>query len=263
MIAVFGLSLVLAGWSNVSALDLGQNITIFDQSEDPSYWHTGVGQGREDQEIEPNSAPGQKWDLEGMFIKGAELSMVAGFTFPMGPDGVESGDIFLAVGEKPVFGDGTPGGGGNQIINNIFGYDYVLDLDFATMTYDVVAIDANTKVRNTTYSTNSVSNPWRYESGGVTIAENISFIYDPGYTDAEVGFLGDESWRTNTHNALSGFELGFLGINTEFWAHFTIQCGNDNLMAQGIVTPEPTTLLLLGSGLLGVVALGRRKRFSK
>lgn len=260
---ILSLSVVFMGWSSVSALDLGQNITIFDKSEDPSEWHTGVGQGREDQEVEPGSYPGQKWDLEGFFIKGSELSMVGGFNFIKGPDGVESGDIFLAVGEQPVFGAGTGGGGGNQIINNIFGYDYVLDLDFETMTYDVLAIDANTKVRNSSYSTNAVSNPWRYESGGTVIAENLSFNYAAGFSDAEAGFLGDVSWQTNTHYVLSGFELGFLGINTEFWSHFTIQCGNDNLMGDGIVTPEPSTVLLLGSGLLGIVALSGRKRFSK
>lgn len=242
------------------ALDLGNNITIFDNREENSPFHLGIGQGREDQEVEPGAAPGQKWDLEGAFLQGAELSLVGGFPFTGQVDGVTGGDIFLAVGEAPSFGT-QYSNGGNQQITNTFGYDYVLDMDYAAGTYNIVKIDSSAVLLNSTYANYSTSDPWRYVSGGTIIGSGTMQYQAQAFSDAQSGFQGD-SYYGNSHNLLTGINLGFLGMNTEFWMHYTIQCGNDDLMGKGVVTPEPTTLLLLGSGLLGVFAFGR-KRLSK
>ncbi|MCD6197575.1 MAG: PEP-CTERM sorting domain-containing protein [Deltaproteobacteria bacterium] len=40
----------------------------------------------------------------------------------------------------------------------------------------------------------------------------------------------------------------------------TLGCGNDNLMGSGTVpVPEPATIILIGTGLLGIAGVGRKK----
>jgi hypothetical protein len=65
---------------------------------------------------------------------------------------------------------------------------------------------------------------------------------------------------------VSGFDLGFLELapGTEFYAHFTMGCGNDNLMGKGSYSvPEPGNMILMGTGLIVFVGIGRRRLFKK
>ncbi len=103
------------------------------------------------------------------------------------------------------------------------------------------------------------SNPRRYRDSGNLLAgySNVSFTYtDFGtLTNLETGFSGG----VHNHNAIA-VDLDFLHPGTEFISHFTIECGNDNLMgSDAIPAPEPATLLLMGSGLTGLGCIGRRK----
>ncbi len=59
---------------NTFALNLGSNITIFDENIGSGDWHGSD----EDQEVEPGMEHGQKWDLEGFFLDGDNLSIVGG-----------------------------------------------------------------------------------------------------------------------------------------------------------------------------------------
>jgi len=240
-------------YGNAYALSLGTDITISDKNAEGTGWYSN----REDQEVEPGMVAKQIWDLEGFFLNGTILSMVGGYDFKNGVEGYKSGDIFLDIDGDALFGDIHGKLNGNLPSANTNGYDYALTLDFTLLTYDVYRLNSETWITTSYYSQNQGSNPWRYASGGELIAENISFAYLTGVKDAEVGFLG------GSHNIVSGFDLAFLAGN-DFTAHYTMGCGNDNLMGKSSVpTPEPATLFLLGTGLIGLGGLGRKKLSKK
>jgi hypothetical protein len=259
--SVVAVILIIAG--HAFALDLGSNITISAQNYNSSgnSWYTN----HEDGEVEPGMARNQGWDLEGFFLKDTTLSMVGGYDFVNGKQNLDSGDIFLDVDGDAVYGDIHNGAtAGNKVVNKTFGYDYVLDLDFNTFSYKVYELTESSTTITSYYKQNQGSNPWRYNDGGVLVNSG-EFSYSSA-SDDETGFSG------GYHNVVSGIDLAFLGSGVNFTAHFTMECGNDNLMGQGaiapslasamppVATPEPGTLVLLGAGLLGIVGLSRRKR---
>ena len=253
-ITIFSVVLLLAvnGWAlTIGSTDVGTNITISDGRYTPQDWH---GQA-EDQEVEPGMQHGQQWDLEGFYYNQStsSLSMIGGFNFETGVSGYPdytSGDIFISL-DNP-----------NHDPGDNYGYDYVLDLDVPGGTYSVfnlgagVAYDLGGLAAN---HNDPYSAPWKYVNGGGALAEfqNLALTFTSGLTDAEVeGFLG------GSHYALTGFDLSFLGSDVDFYTHFTMGCGNDNLMGQSQTAPvpEPSTMLLLGSGLTGLAWYRRRKK---
>jgi hypothetical protein len=249
------LSLLLIGLfslQNASATDFGTNITIYDNNSSSPGWYGN----QEDQEVEPGCYTGQAWDLEAFFLNGSLLTMVGGYNFVAGLDGWDSGDIFFDVDGNAIFGDIHLSPDGIQNVPNTFGYDYVLDMNFSNLTYNIYSLTANSIVSRTYYGINYGSSPWRYVSGGNDLG-NGTIAYLSGLTDAQVG----NGLSGGTHNAAT-VNLGFLGPNVTFISHFTMKCGNDNLMGQGVI-PEPGTVLLLGSGMLGLGFMGwYRKRRS-
>jgi hypothetical protein len=266
-----------------SAFGFGTDITIFDENGTQ-----GIGDVYEDNEAEPGMVQSAAWDLEGFFLDDNNiLTMVGTYDFKNGEMGsgilLESGDVFIDVDGDAAYGDihrtETVLGfevenkvNGNTVENDTFGYDYVLDMDFEDFTYDVYRLTEDSYTITSYQWQNQGSNPWQYHSGGDLMASDIAFGYQTGLSDAESG--GFDGWGS-THNAVTGLDLNIIdpGIDPDFVVHFTMECGNDNLMGQGTLAastpgggggtaageaPEPATMLLLGSGLAGLAGLRRK-----
>ena len=278
--------------SNGFALNLGNNITIADLVGTGTGWDGA----QEDQETEPGTQHNQSWDMEGFFLNDQTLSMVGGYDFANGKDNIFSGDIFFDV-DGDILHDGKDNisdkvikNNGYSSISNIFGYDFALRMDFAKLTYDIIKLDKNSTLETPYYRINDESGAYKYKSGGTVIGSG-KLGYQTQLMDSEVGGLLGDTYKTvskqvcttdskgkktcktvkesvnqgGTHNVVT-VDLSFLTKyapvkdQVKFTAHYTMGCGNDNLMGQGvIVTPEPATIALLGLGLLGVVGISRKK----
>jgi hypothetical protein len=253
-----GLSLVAGG---AYAVTLGQDITIPDEGYSaPSGWY---GQ-QEDQEVEPQTITGQIWDLEGTFLDTGtgDLSLVGGYDFVNGIPNrrVAAGDLFIDVTGDAQYGmlaHAPANYNPYQIVSDTFGYDFAIDLDFSTLTYvvyDIRGAGGNLQLICDSEQLNDAANPWRYLSGGEAIADGV-IGYQTGLSDADVGFLG------GLHNVATvnvAWIVPYFDPSIGFTSHFTMECGNDNLMGHFDAIPEPATLSLLGLGLLGAVM---RKKF--
>ncbi len=214
------------------------NITVYDQRSTDTAWY---GEG-EDQEVEPGMVTGQEWDLEAFLLDGTSLSMVGGFNFVNGYDNRHSGDIFIDTTGDALYGDNAVGG-----IDQL-GWDYVIDVDWGNGSYEVYKLTKSSTYLDVTYYNSLESSPWRRDSGG----EKLAFPWGEGSFNQS-----DFDDAQGTHYQVSGFDLSFLGDDiSAFTAKFTMECGNDNLIGQ---VPEPTTMLLLGVGLIGLAGFGRRK----
>jgi hypothetical protein len=258
------------------ATNYGTNITLFDGMVSGGTGWTnrpvGASGGGEDQEVEPNCVASQSWDLEGFYLKGTKLTMIGGFNFKAGFENVTSGDIFIKTdnGVAPKYGVPAGNTGYNKTVKNSFGYDYVVQLKFGAGSgpdnYLAYLIDEKTKVKTVGYQQNEGSNPWQYVSGGIEKGSGPLVVSDKGCSDTIINTgLDGPPLAGNGHYVVT-VDLGFLPEGN-YYFHFTEGCGNDDLMGRGKVqtpvtghAPVPGTVLLLGTGLAGLVMFGRTRR---
>ena len=189
----------------------------------------------------------QQWDLEAFVKDGSNLAMVGGWNFKRAD--IPSGDIFFDVTDDAKWGsdDVTPTPSyGHQNNLNVWGYDYVLDVDWSTGAYTIFSLDGTATVITTLYSNSNLgSNPWRYVSGGRLIGTGTGTFQTFSNDSTAFGtFLSDAN--NKTHYSFT-IDDSFLG-GKSYISHFTMDCGNDNLMGHYTAVPEPATMLLLGLG---------------
>jgi len=258
LVALTVLTFVLGvmGMANVYALDI-VDITIWDKMGSGDGWY-GT---QEDDEVEPGCVTAQEWDLEAFSLTPAGvLTMVGGYDFKDGYGVFQSGDIFINYQDPtpPIYGEPV-GPGGEQTILNSFGWDYALHMDFSSgnPTWSLYALNSQTTMLKTVfYDSNNESNPWRLAEYGTAVATGAFTFYD-AFTDPLLGYKGTTHYAVEFDlDAVFAFDGGYKASDYNYFK-FTMECGNDNLVGRDPI-PEPTTLLLLGSGLIGLVAFGRK-----
>lgn len=273
------LSLMVIGatapaWATPTVASLGGSITISDNN-----YATGTGWygNHEDNETEtnPTTIKGQQWDLEAMYKNGSQVTLVGGFDFRNGTTydnlNYRTGDIFIDVNGDAKYGQAPNGGSGlNGNVANTFGYDYVVHFNSGLTSYSVYQINTSSIV--TRVMDVPSSNPWVYVSGGTAINgfQNVSIVNGSTYgllsstvanglttfgstSTGLLGYLGN-----NDHYYLT-VNTGFLPAHTTATFHYTVECGNDNLMGRANVPDAgASTLLLLGGAMTTLVGLRRR-----
>ncbi len=177
------------------------------------------------------------------------------------------------------------GPSGTLQTNNVDGYDYVIHFNATgtpgTSGYNGVASYSVYKL-NTSSLVNRVmdvssSNPWTYvvnPNEAVAGYQNVSLVYgsllpavynsmttfgstSTGLKGGSYSGDGNPGGTDNNHYYLT-VDLSFLPANHIDTFHYTVECGNDDLMARAQVPDMAATAMMLGGALAALVGLRRK-----
>ncbi len=130
-------------------------------------------------------------------------------------------------------------------------YEYAIDFNITSgvVTFDLYEVSTWQGVK---YSAHAESNPFQYASG--TWLASFGGAYG-------AGVFANNSDGGTSHVLEGGFEMSLLGLYAggPVTLHWTMDCGNDHLEVTSTPVPEPSTLILVGSGGMGVLLLARRR----
>lgn len=223
----------------------------------------GGGVTVEDNETEPNTQQGQRWDLEAFIRSGGKLGIISGFDMKSGgvADGLANypmGDIWVNLGSKVGSGPNPP---------NLLDWDYVIHFTswgagVGAVNYRVYSLAQVAAIALTGGA--SAAHPnflWQataFSAG--PIAAGAADYVDNVNNAATVTTAAPLGYAGGTHDILSGIDLAWLPVNRDAYFYTTMQCGNDMLEGHVGIPDGGLTLVLLGLGLVGVALAGRRCR---
>jgi len=201
---------------------------------------------------------GQDFDAEYLFVKqiGSQLSI-----------GLQTG-FNLNTGKVTHFNNSNVGKdyyAGDLALSfdgNSSSYEYAFDFGLYTEGYtdgnkisiNETGIDASGLYEDVIWNNNIY-----FDGDPSGQADSAPFAMDSG-TSVESGSnvwgLFDDSYYRIVSFDLASLNIDIAGID----AHWTMSCGNDEINGSYAPVPEPATMLLLGSGLVGLAFYRRRMK---